>query len=248
MLLIAVTLLLAYRLWESRSLDRRGVARRRDRAERAHPARSGVPRPVPRDPVPVLPEPRAVRSAARHRLVIGALCLVVILPWWVRNLTQFHEPDLPRHRQRGGAPGVELRRHVLRPVPRLLGHHLPDRRRAASECAAGADPARHQRARPRLSPSRATRATTRNSTPTRAEKAFDYIGDHLSRVPIVVAARVGSHLGRLPGRARRELRHLLRTAREVAVVGRRVHVLRAAAVRGLRARWSCAGGGSRSRR
>ena len=35
-------------------------------------------------------EPFARRLATLF--VIGGLCLVVILPWWVRNLTQFHDP------------------------------------------------------------------------------------------------------------------------------------------------------------
>ena len=189
-LMIAVTLLFAYRLWESRSLARRGLARGHDRAERDDPSRGGVPRPAVRDPVPVHPEPRDV-EALPHRAGDGwgvpgrDHAVVGPQPDGVR------EAHLPRDRQRHRLPGVELRRHVLRSVPRATG-------------TSSASPATRRR-RPKSS-ARSSRGTgvpglaylhardprddSELDTEAR-EKAFEYIGDHLDRVPIVVAARVG---------------------------------------------------------
>ena len=189
-LLIAVTLLFAYRLWESRSMGDAAWLGAVIGLSAHDASRGGVPRPVVRDPVPVHPEPRDV-EAVPHRARDG--CGVpdrdpAVVGPQPHRVRQAH---LPRHRQRHRPPGVELRRHLLRTVPRLLGHQVPHRRCATGERAAARDPQGHQRARPRL-PARARDPRDDSELDTDArEKAFAYIGDHLDRVPIVVAARVG---------------------------------------------------------
>lgn len=191
-LVIAATLLFAYRLWDSRSwLDAIVLG--------ALIGLSALTRPEAVILVPLLGVPFlfSKRDPMKRRLgmffVIGGLCLIVILPWWVRNLTQFHDPtflatgngvvlqvsncdgtysgqflgywDITCLTQ-DAPPVTEQQRKILeglegKGVPGLAYLHARD-----------------------------PRDDSQLDTTAR-QKAFTYIGDHLSRLPVVVAARVG---------------------------------------------------------
>ncbi len=150
-LVIAVTLLLTYRLWESRRWTDAawlGVAI----------GLSALTRPEAVILVPLLGVPFLFsrREPFARRLgtlfVIGGLCLVVILPWWVRNLTQFHDPTFLATGngvvlQVSNCDGTYSGQFLgYWDIKCLTGDAPP------AERAAGADPARNQRSRPRLSP------------------------------------------------------------------------------------------------
>ena len=90
-LIVGAILLAAYRLWESRSA--------RDAMLLGGAIGLGcLTRPeaimlVPFIGLPVLFARSApFRQRLRIALLIGVACLVVILPWWVRNLTTFEKP------------------------------------------------------------------------------------------------------------------------------------------------------------
>ena len=190
--LIAATLLFAYRLWDSRSwLDAALLGGAIGLAALTRPEAVIL---VPLVGVPFL----FVRSTgdleAPHpscSCCIGATCLVVIAPWWVRNLTTFENRSFL-----ATGHGVVLQSANCdgRTRGQFLGYWDIDcitaarhRQNAQQERSAPQQGRPGRRVPPRPGPAR----RIGRSTPGPATKAFHYIEDHLSRVPVVVAARVG---------------------------------------------------------
>ena len=107
----------------------------------------------------------AWREWMRPVLTVGAVTALVVSPWVVRNLVVFEEPALL-----STGDGLVL-----------LGANCDDTYRGSRlgywsiECAGG-------------SPKRADAAVLASK---KRDAALDYVGDHLGRVPVVVAARVG---------------------------------------------------------
>ena len=133
------------------------------------------------------------RVATRRRLelfgVVVAVALVVVGPWAVRNLTTFEKPSLL-----GNGFGWVLLYGSCDAA--FSGPHLGY---WDDSCA------------------------LKNYPPDTEEsvldqmartKALDYLGDHKSRVPVVVAARDRAHLGRLPPVPERRAQRRQRTTRD----------------------------------
>jgi hypothetical protein len=187
-LVIAATLLFAYRLWASRSWLDAGLLG-------ALIGLSALTRPeavilVPLIGIPFLFSkrdrlPRRVGTC----LVIGGVCLLVILPWWVRNVSEFRDPtflatgngvvlqvsncDQTYSGDFLGYWNVECLTKG-KPVPKDIERRLAQR---------GVPGLVYLQANDKLDDSEFDTAAR--------EKAFDYIREHASRVPVVVAARVG---------------------------------------------------------
>jgi 4-amino-4-deoxy-L-arabinose transferase-like glycosyltransferase len=188
-LMIAVTLLFAYRLWESRS-----------KADAAWLGLmiglSALTRPEAVFLVPLFGIPflftRNLALAKRFLtvLVMGGVCLAVIMPWWVRNLTVF---DKPTFLATGNGIVLQVSNCDGTYSGQFLGYW-------DITCLTADAPPQNEQQReilkgtsvPGLAYLHARDPRDDSELDTEArEKAFDYIGDHLSRVPIVVAARVG---------------------------------------------------------
>jgi hypothetical protein len=90
-LIIAGMILAAYRLWDSRTWANAGILG-------VTIGLASLTRPEAIVLVPFLGLPYVFARGADVRrriglfLVLGAACLVVILPWWVRNITTFEKP------------------------------------------------------------------------------------------------------------------------------------------------------------
>jgi hypothetical protein len=186
---LTITLLFAYRLWESRSLGDAawlGVMI----------GLSAMTRPEAVFLVPLFGIPFLfTRNLARSKriltvLVMGGVCLVVIMPWWIRNLTVF---DKPTFLATGNGIVFQVSNCDGTYSGQFLGYW-------DIKCLTGdAPPETEEQRRILQGPSvpglaylhaRDPRDASELDTAAR-EKAFEYIGDHLDRVPIVVAARVG---------------------------------------------------------
>ena len=187
--MIAITLLFAYRLWESRRWSDAACLG-------AAIGLSALTRPEAVILVPLIGVPFVFsrREPVKRRigtfLVVGGLCLVVILPWWVRNLTQFHDPTFLAT---GNGVVLQVANCDGAYSGQFLGYW-------DVKCLVGdAPPTTDQQKKilngtsvPGLAylQARDPRDDSQFDTTAR-KKAFSYIGDHLSRVPVVVAARVG---------------------------------------------------------
>ena len=229
-LVIAVTLLLTYRLWESRRwTDAAWLG--------AVIGLSALTRPEAVILVPLLGVPFLFsrREPFARRLgtlcIIGGLCLVVILPWWVRNLTQFHDPTFLAT---GNGVVLQVSNCDGTYSGQFLGY-------CDIKCLTGDAPPTnaqqeqilHGTSVPGLAYLHAHDPRDDSQLDTTArEKAFDYIGDHLSRLPVVVAARVGRIWGVFRPGQDVNFDIFVERRGQVAVVDRCVHVLRAPAVRG----------------
>jgi 4-amino-4-deoxy-L-arabinose transferase-like glycosyltransferase len=188
-LVIAATLLFAYRLWRTRSwVDAAllGVLI----------GLSALTRPeavilVPLIGIPFLfsrrdPFPRRMGTF----LLIGGLCLVVILPWWIRNLTQFRDPTFLAT---GNGVVLQVSNCDETYSGEFLGYWN------INCLTAGALPQNEVEERlfesdevPGLVYLQANDELDDSEFDTAArERAFNYIEDHTARVPVVVAARVG---------------------------------------------------------
>jgi hypothetical protein len=191
-LMIAATLLFAYRLWDSRSwLDAALLG--------ALIGLSALTRPEAVILVPLLGIPYlfSKRDPVKRRFgtffVIGGLCLVVILPWWVRNLTQFHDATflatgngvvLQVSNCDGTYSGQFLGYWDITCLTKDAPAVTPEEKRILEGL--------QGKGVPGLAYLHAVDPRDDSQLDTTArEKAFDYIKDHLSRVPVVVAARVG---------------------------------------------------------
>ncbi|HLM17437.1 MAG TPA: glycosyltransferase family 39 protein [Acidimicrobiia bacterium] len=192
-LFIALTLLWAYRVWDSDQWVDAVVLG-------TMIGLSSLTRPEAVILVPLLGIPylcaRRGRAARRFGmvLVVGAACLAVILPWWVRNLTTFEDPTflatgngvvLKAANCDGTYSGQFLGYWDINCIIDGLPPNTPDQERIfkSTEVPGLAylqvdDP----------------RDDSQFDTDARSDGA-SYMGDHLSRVPVVAAARVGRVFG-----------------------------------------------------
>jgi 4-amino-4-deoxy-L-arabinose transferase-like glycosyltransferase len=188
-LVIAVTLLFAYRLWASRSWsDALWLGVIIGLAALTRPEAVFL---VPLFGIPLL---FSRKTAAGKRwltvFIMGIACLVVILPWWVRNLTVFEKPTFL-------ATGNGIVFQVSNCDGTYSGQFLGywD----ITCLTAGAPPQNAQQREilhgtsvPGLAYLHARDPRDDSVLDTEARnKGFDYIKAHLSRVPVVVAARIG---------------------------------------------------------
>ncbi len=188
-LMIALTLLCAYRLWDSRrwtdAVLLGGVI-----------GLSALTRPeavflVPLIGVPFLFSKRTpFRQRCSTLLVIGGVCLVVILPWWVRNLTEFEKPSFLATGngvvlQVSNCDGTYSGQFLGYWDVRCLTADAPPENAEQRRILHGTDV-------PGLAYLDARNAGDDSVFDTQGrDKAFHYMREHLSRVPIVVAARIG---------------------------------------------------------
>ena len=187
-LVVAAILLAAYRLWESRSvLDAVLLgaaiglgALTRPEAIMLVPF-MGLPLLLARD--------RGLRTRLTVVVVVGAACLLVILPWWARNLADFQEPVFLAT---GHGSVLQIANCDSTYSGPLIGYwdircltasrppqNAQQRRLLASTEFPGIAYLLLQDPRDESIPD----VTARNN-------AFAYIGDHLTRAPVVAAARV----------------------------------------------------------
>jgi len=188
-LVIAATLLFAYRLWASRSWVDAALLG-------ALIGLSALTRPEAVILVPLIGLPFLFSRRDRFPrrvgtfFVIGGLCLLVILPWWVRNLSQFRDPTFLAT---GNGVVLQVSNCDQTYSGEFLGYWNV-------EClTADAPPVSEEVERqlaesdvPGLVGLQANDDVDDSEFDTAArQKAFDYISNHKSRVPVVVAARVG---------------------------------------------------------
>jgi Dolichyl-phosphate-mannose-protein mannosyltransferase len=188
-LIVGAILLGAYRLWESRSA--------RDALLLGGAIGLGcLTRPeaimlVPFIGVPLLLARGApFRQRLRIALLLGVACLVVILPWWVRNLTTFEKPVFL-----ATGHGSVLQSANCDPAyyGQFLGywdiHCITDGRPPAN---AQQEKLLHSKSFPGVVYLLAQDPRDESIPDAKARtKALHYIGDHLTRAPVVALARVG---------------------------------------------------------
>jgi 4-amino-4-deoxy-L-arabinose transferase-like glycosyltransferase len=188
--LVALLLLFAYRFWDSRSWLDAGLLG-------AAIGLAALTRPEAVLLVPLVGGPFLFAKSTpdlKRRiltfLLIGAACLVVILPWWVRNLTTF---DRPVFLATGHGSVLQSANCDQTYSGKFLGYWSID-------CiVAGRPPANAQQralAKSKQFPGVAyllAQDPRDESIPDQAarDKALRYIRAHLSRAPLVAAARVG---------------------------------------------------------
>jgi len=187
-LVIAGMILAAYRLWDSRTWLNAGILG-------ATIGLASLTRPEAIVLVPFLGLPYLFARGAEVKrrvalfLVIGAACLVVILPWWVRNITTFEKPTFLAT---GNGSVLQIANCDSTYSGPLLGYW-------DIQCAIADRP-------PANAEQRALQKNTKvpglvyliaqdprdESIPdaTARSKGLHYIRDHLSRAPVVAAARV----------------------------------------------------------
>ncbi|MFI5054469.1 MAG: ArnT family glycosyltransferase, partial [Acidimicrobiia bacterium] len=188
-LVIAAVLLAAYRLWDSRSWPDAvflggaiGLA--------------CLTRPEAIMLVPFLAIPFLFTTGASWRarllpvLAVGITCLVVILPWWVRNLTTFENPVFLAT---GHGSVLQSANCASTYSGRFLGY-WDIKCITAGRPAATPEQLRLQQGTDVPGLVYLIAQDPRDeSIPdvTARTKAFDFIGDHLARAPVVALARVG---------------------------------------------------------
>ena len=186
---IAATLLFAYRLWDSDKWTDAALLG-------AMIALSALTRPEAVILVPLLGIPYLFARRRRFVqrlgtfLVVGVTCLVVILPWWVRNLTTFHDPTflatgngvvLQAANCDGAYSGQFLGYWDIKCVIGNSPPRTPEQKRIFRQSNV-----------PGLTYLQVNDARDDSQYDTDARTtAFDYIGNHLTRAPLVAAARVG---------------------------------------------------------
>ena len=175
-------------------------------------------------------------GASSRAFLVALTCLVVILPWWVRNLTTFEDPVFLAT---GHGSVLQIANCDDTYHGALLGYW-------DINCLTADRP-------PATAEQRKLQRSTKvpglvyliaqdprdESIPdaTARDKALHYIKDHLYACPDRGAGAGRPCVGRLPRQPRGEPRHLLRTARQVAVVGGDVDVLRPGRVRRCTRSW-----------
>jgi 4-amino-4-deoxy-L-arabinose transferase-like glycosyltransferase len=192
-LVVAAILLAAYRLWDTRRLLDAVLLG-------AAIGLGALTRPeaimlVPLIGLPLLlAKDTDLRARAVTVLAVGGACLVVILPWWVRNLTTFEEPVFLAT---GHGSVLQIANCDTTYSGPLLGYW-------DIRCLTDARPPQNEEQRRLLESNEfpgiaylLLQDPRDESVPDvqARERAFDYIGDHLSRAPVVAAARVGRVLG-----------------------------------------------------
>ena len=192
-LLIAAVLLFAYRLWESRRwFDAVFLG--------AAIGLSCLTRPeaillVPFIGLPfLLAHDESVRRRVLGVFVIGLACLVVIMPWWVRNLVTFQNPTFLAT---GNGSVLQSANCDQTYSGEFLGywdiHCITDGRPPAN---AQQEKLLHSKTVPGIVYLLAQDPRDESIPDVRArEKALHYIKAHLSRAPVVALARVGRVLG-----------------------------------------------------
>ena len=188
--LVALTLLFAYRLWDSRSwLDAAVLGGAIGLAALTRPeavmlvALVGVP-------FLFVKSTGTIKRRILVVLLVGATCLAVIAPWWVRNLTTFENPVFLATGHGSVLQSANCDQTYSGP---FVGYWN-------IECITAGRPPENQQQRDLLhsksfpgvayllaqDPRDESVADLRART-----KAVDYIEDHLTRAPLVAAARVG---------------------------------------------------------
>jgi 4-amino-4-deoxy-L-arabinose transferase-like glycosyltransferase len=188
--LVALILLCAYRFWDSRSwLDAGLLGGAIGLAALTRPEAVMLV-PLVAGPYLFAKSTPEVKRRILSFLLIGAACLVVILPWWVRNLTTF---DKPVFLATGHGSVLQSANCDQTYSGKFLGYW-------SIECiVAGRPPANAQQrelAKSKQFPGVAyllAQDPRDESIPDVAarDKALRYIRAHLSRAPLVAAARVG---------------------------------------------------------
>jgi 4-amino-4-deoxy-L-arabinose transferase-like glycosyltransferase len=188
--LVALVLLLAYRLWDSRSWVDAALLG-------GAIGLACLTRPEAVLLVPLIGGPflfaRSTPELKRRILLflaIGVACLVVILPWWVRNLTTFENPEFLAT---GNGSVLQSANCDQTYSGQYLGYWSID-------CiVAGRPPTNAQQRALANNPNFPGVAYLLAQDPrdesipdaTARDKALHYIRDHLTRAPLVAAARVG---------------------------------------------------------
>jgi 4-amino-4-deoxy-L-arabinose transferase-like glycosyltransferase len=192
-LVIAATVLAAYRLWDSRSW--RDAVWLGGAIGLACLTRPEAIMLVPFMGVPLLFARRgSLRSRLVPVLVVGLACLVVILPWWVRNLTTFENPVFLAT---GHGSVLQSANCNSTYSGQFLGYW------DINCIVAGRPPATAEQRRLQRSSKvpglvyLIAQDPRDESIPDVAArtKALDFIGDHLGRAPVVALARVGRVFG-----------------------------------------------------
>jgi hypothetical protein len=188
--LVALTLLCAYRLWDSRSwLDAALLGGAIGLAALTRPEAVLL---VPLVGVPFLFVPRfgALKRRVLVFLLVGAASLVVIAPWWVRNLTTFENPVFLATGNGSVLQSANCDETYSGPY---LGYWN-------IECIVAGRPPQNQQQRALLHSKKfpgvayllAQDPRDESVSDVRARtKAIHYVEDHLSRAPLVAAARIG---------------------------------------------------------
>jgi hypothetical protein len=188
--LVALLLLFAYRFWDSRSwLDAGLLGAAIGLAALTRPEAVML---VPLVGLPFLFVPRLgdVKRRILLFLLVGGACLLVILPWWVRNLTTFENPVFLATGHGSVLQSANCDQTYSGPY---LGYWN-------IECITAGRPPENQQQRDLLrskdfpgvayllaqDPRDESVADVRART-----KAINFIEDHLTRAPLVAAARVG---------------------------------------------------------
>ena len=122
--------------------------------------------------------------------MIGGLCLVVIAPWWIRNLAEFKNPTFLAT---GNGVVLQVSNCDGTYSGQFLGYW-------DIKCLTGDAPPENAQQEQILESNNVPGLAYLHARDPRddseldvtaRDKAFTYIGDHLSRVPVVMAARVG---------------------------------------------------------
>ena len=192
--LVAATILFTYRLWDTWSW--------RDAVILGGIIGLGaLTRPEAVLLVPLLGLPflfaRGGGTLARRVLtvvLVGATCFVVILPWWVRNLTTFREPVFLAT---GHGTVLESANCPQTYSGEWLGYwHIDCVVRGREPANAKQRAMRESKAYPGIAYILYQLPRDESVEDVRARKlAFDYISDHPGRAVVVAAARVGRVLG-----------------------------------------------------
>ena len=232
--LVALTLLCAYRLWESRSwLDAAFLGGAIGLAALTRPEAVMLVALVGLPFVFV----RSTGDLKRRILVvllIGATCLVVIAPWWIRNLTTFENPVFLATGHGSVLQSANCDQTYSGPY---VGYWNID-------CITAGRPPQnqqqedllHSKTFPGVAYLLAQDPRDESIADVKARtKAVHYIEDHLHARTARRRRARRARVGLLPGAPGSEPRHLLRAARALAVVGGHVDVLRAGGVVALRA-------------
>jgi 4-amino-4-deoxy-L-arabinose transferase-like glycosyltransferase len=192
-LVAAATVLAAYRFWDSRSWH--DAVWLGGAIGLACLVRSEAILLVPFMGLPFL---LARRGSLRSRLVavlaLGLTCLIVILPWWVRNLTTFEKPVFLIT---GNGSVLQSANCDSTYSGQFLGYW------DINCIVAGRPPATAEQRRLQRSSKvpglvyLIAQDPRDESIPdvTARTKALDFIGDHLGRAPVVALARVGRVFG-----------------------------------------------------
>lgn len=187
-LIIAGMILAAYRLWDSRTWVNAGIL-----GVTIGLASLTRPEAIVLVPFIGLPYVFARGTDVRRRiglfLLIGGACLVVILPWWVRNITTFEKPTFLAT---GNGSVLQIANCDSTYSGSMLGYW-------DIQCAIGDRPPANAEQRRLQENSKVpglvyliAQDPRDESVPdaTARSKGLHYIRDHLDRAPVVAAARV----------------------------------------------------------